>query len=42
VDAVRRSALEDRIAVPEASDAFRTAARHPPERIVFAREETGD
>jgi hypothetical protein len=35
-------ALEDWIAAVEASEAFRTAARRAPERIVFAPEETGD
>jgi hypothetical protein len=34
--------LEDWIAGVEASQAFRTAARCAPERIVFAPEETGD
>jgi hypothetical protein len=34
--------LEDWIAAVEASDAFGTSARRPPERIVFAPEETGD
>jgi hypothetical protein len=34
--------LEDWIAAVEASEAFRTAARCAPERIVFAPEETGD
>ena len=34
--------LEDWIAAVEASEAFRTAARRAPERIVFAPEETGD
>jgi hypothetical protein len=34
--------LEDWIAAVEASEAFRTAARWVPERIVFAPEETGD
>jgi hypothetical protein len=34
--------LEDWIAGVEASEAFRTAARCAPERIVFAPEETGD
>jgi hypothetical protein len=34
--------LEDWIAAVEASEAFRTAARRAPQRIVFAPEETGD
>ena len=34
--------LEDWITAVEASQAFRTAARRAPERIVFAPEETGD